>query len=94
MAITLSSHLENRRDQLFPILSAREIERLRRFGSEHTYGAGTALLSAGAPTPGLQIVLSGTSRVLPHEQNLRDQQIVEHSPGSLVVELSGLSGSS
>jgi thioredoxin reductase (NADPH) len=93
MAIPLPAHLQTRRDQVFPKLSEREVQRLQRFGSERTYAGGEALLSAGAPAPGLQVILSGTARVAPRDQDLRDQEIVEHSTGSLVGELTGLSGS-
>ncbi len=36
--------------------------------------------------------MSGTASVRPRDQELRDQEIVEHSTGSLVGELTGLSG--
>jgi thioredoxin reductase (NADPH) len=92
MAIPLPSHLQTRRDQVFPTLTEREIHRLQRFGSEQRYPAGAALVSAGAPAPGLQVILSGTARVVPHDQDLRDQEIVEHAAGSVVGELTALSG--
>jgi thioredoxin reductase (NADPH) len=92
MAISLPSHLETRRDQIFPRLNDRDIQRLRRFGSERSYAAGTTLLTAGTPVPGLQVILSGTARVLPRDQGHYGQEIVEHSTGSLVGELAGLSG--
>ena len=92
MAIPLPAHLQSRRDQVFPTLSAREIQRLQRFGSERRYAAGAQLLTAGAPSPGLQVILSGAARVVPHEHDLHDQEIVEHVTGSLVGELTGLSG--
>jgi len=92
MAAPLPSNLETRRDQVFPILTAAEIERLLRFGSVRSYAAGTALLKAGSPSPGLQVVLSGAARVQPHDEHLSDREIVEHHAGSIVGELSGLSG--
>ena len=92
MAAPLSSNLEARREQIFPTLDAAEIQRLGRFGPMRTYGAGTALVTAGLPSPGLQVILSGTARVQPHDEHLRDREIVEHRAGSLVGELTGLSG--
>src|SRR5215469_18700656 len=92
MAAPLPSNLETRRDQVFPTLTAAEIQRLQRFGSVRSYAAGTPLLKAGGPSPGLQVLLSGTARVQPHDEHLSDRELVEHRAGSLVGELSGLSG--
>jgi len=92
MAAPLPSNLATRRDQIFPILSAAEIQRLQRFGSVRSYAAGTLLLKAGSPSPGLQVILSGAARVQPHDEHLRDRELVEHGAGSLVGELTGLSG--
>lgn len=93
MAIVLPPHLQTRRDQMFPKLDERDIGRLQRFGSERSYAAGAALVIAGEPAPGLQVILSGTARVVPRELGAQGQAIVEHSTGSLVGELTGLSGS-
>jgi thioredoxin reductase (NADPH) len=92
MAATLSSNLETRREQIFPLLTAAESQRLQRFGLVRSYAARTALLSAGDSSPGLQVILSGTAKVQPHDEHLRDREIVEHRTGSLVGELNGLSG--
>jgi thioredoxin reductase (NADPH) len=92
MAAQLPSNLETRRDQIFPTLTAVEIQRLQRFGSVRTYPAGALLLKAGSPAPGLQVILAGTARVQPHDEPLGDREIVEHRAGSLVGELTGLSG--
>jgi thioredoxin reductase (NADPH) len=92
MAAPLPPNLETRRDQIFPTLTAAEIQRLQRFGSTRSYAAGTPLLIAGSPSPGLQVVLSGAARVQPHDEHLRDRELVEHRAGSLVGELTGLSG--
>ena len=92
MAAPLPSNLETRRDQIFPTLTAVEIQRLERFGSPRSYAAGEPLLQAGITAPGLQVILSGTARVQPHDQHLSYHEIVEHRTGSLVGELTGLSG--
>ncbi len=92
MAASLSSNLETRREQIFPTLTAGEIQRLQRFGSTRTCAAGTTFLRAGSPSPGLQVLLSGTARVQSPDEHLRDREIVEHRTGSLVGELAGLSG--
>ena len=92
MAVPLPSSLETRRDQIFPTLTAAEIQRLQRFGSNRSYAAGTPLLKAGSPSPGLQVVLSGAARVQSHDKHLSDRALVEHQAGSLVGELTTLSG--
>lgn len=88
----LPGNLETRRDQIFPVLTATDIKRLERFGSLQSYASGSALLQAGSPSPGLQVLLSGAARVQPHDEHLRNREIVEHRAGSLVGELTGLSG--
>jgi thioredoxin reductase (NADPH) len=92
MAVQLPPNLEARRDQIFPILTAAEIQRLGRFGSMRSYAAGSPLLQAGSASPGLQVVLLGTAKAQPHDKHLSYQAIVEHRVGSLVGELTGLSG--
>jgi hypothetical protein len=57
LAATLSSALEARREQIFPTLTTTQIHRLERFGSMRTYAAGSALLPAGRPAPGPQVII-------------------------------------
>src|SRR5215472_12792565 len=92
MPAPLPLNLETRRDQIFPTLTAAEIERLQRYGSVRSYAAGTPLLNAGSPSPGLLVILSGAARVQPHDDPLSDRELVSHSAGSLVGELTTLSG--
>ena len=92
MAASLSPNLETRREQVFPTLSPAEIQRLHRFGEVRAYAVGGMLVVAGTPPPGLQVILSGTAKVRPHDEYLRDRELVEHHTGSLVGELTGLSG--
>src|SRR5262249_11874033 len=53
------SIFETRRHQVFPILEAAEIERMRRFGTVRSYAAGDALVTTGEVGPGLTIILAG-----------------------------------
>jgi thioredoxin reductase (NADPH) len=92
MAAPESSILNARREQVFPNLTAVETQRLQRFGSVHTYPAGTSIVKAGTPSPGLHVILSGTARVHPHDEHLRDRVFRRYHGGSLVGELSSLSG--
>ena len=92
MEPNLPPSLAKRRDQIFPSLSEQEIARMQRFGSVHSYASGAAMVTAGVPAPGLQVMLSGSANVTPHDEHLRDRPVVDYGPGSLVGELTGLSG--
>jgi thioredoxin reductase (NADPH) len=83
---------QSRSDQMFPMLEAAEIGRLRRFGAARTYPAGTFLVRAGDEADGLHVILSGDVIIAPHEEHLRDQPIVIHSTGGFMGELAQLSG--
>ena len=68
------------------------MERLQRFGSLLSYPAGTVLVKTGSPSPGLQVIHSGTVRVRSHDKDLGGREILEHRAGSVVGELTSLSG--
>src|SRR5215468_9243862 len=82
--------LTTRRDQAFPVLSAADIERLKRFGSPRRYAKGDLVSRAGEPAEGLFVILSGEVSMSAHEEHGR--AIVTHSAGSFVGELAQLSG--
>ena len=92
MATPKKSILETRRDQIFPILEPSEIERVRRFGSVRSYGAGAVLAEAGKALEGLTIILVGTVRVTRRTSSGDGDLIVAHGPGSFLGELAQLSG--
>jgi len=92
MATPKKSILETRRDQIFPILEPSEIERVRRFGSVRSYGAGAVLTEAGKALEGLTIILVGTVRVTRRTSSGDGDLIVAHGPGSFLGELAQLSG--
>lgn len=85
-----SSILVTRRDQMFPVLTQAEIDRLRRFGEVHRFAEGEMLARAGEQAPGLQIVLAGEVSVAPRGHH--DRAIVRHTAGSFMGELAQLSG--
>ena len=89
-AIALPTVFETRRDQVFPILDAAEIARIRRFGETRSYGAGDMVVRAGQPTDGLMVVLQGHLRVTEHDKP--DALIAIHEPGGIHGELAQLSG--
>ena len=89
MAIT-SPTMEARRSQMFPVLGDADIARLRRFGEERHFPAGTRVVQAGERSPGLVFILAGRLEV---SQNsvLGREVIIEHGPGNYLGELAQLS---
>ncbi|QCP53025.1 cyclic nucleotide-binding domain-containing protein [Trinickia violacea] len=51
-----------RYDQMFPVLTESEIERVIRFGASCRYAAGEMLYRAGGASPGMFVLLSGMIR--------------------------------
>src|SRR5256885_6951414 len=51
--------LASRFQQMFPVLSAAEIDRVRRFGDLRRFRPGEVLSQAGKPGPGMYVILSG-----------------------------------
>jgi thioredoxin reductase (NADPH) len=84
--------MDTRHDQMFPILAAAEIERLRRFGVAKSFGASEALVRAGEVGHGLAVVLSGNVKITQHKETVRGEAIVTHGPGAFMGELAQLSG--
>jgi thioredoxin reductase (NADPH) len=92
MSVPTRSIIDTRRDQMFPIMEPAEIERMRRFGEAHSYGAGEALAKVGKVGSGLMIILAGKVDVMQHNESGRRDLIVTHDPGSFMGELAQLSG--
>ncbi len=82
--------MANRRDQMFPILTAAEIERVRRFGTVRAFAEGEVLARIGDTGRGLAIILSGALDVTRHEG--AHELIVTHGPGGFMGELAQLAG--
>jgi len=51
--------LASRFQQMFPVLSAAEIDRVRHFGDLRRFRPGEVLFQAGKPGPGMYVILSG-----------------------------------
>src|SRR2546422_11747154 len=51
--------LESRFQQMFPVLSPAEIDRVRHFGEVRRFRPGEVLFQAGKPGPGMYVILSG-----------------------------------
>jgi len=84
--------IETRHDQMFPVLDAAEIERVRRFGKVRSFAAGEALVKVGDVGHGLDIILSGEVEVILRGQGGPSTLIVNHEPGEFMGELAQLAG--
>lgn len=88
MADPAASVRDTRAHQMFPILSAAQIDRLARFGEIRRYSAGDYPVRVGEAGHGLYVVLAGAIEVRRHEADA----IVVHRPGNFMGELAQLSG--
>lgn len=87
-----ASIIETRRHQMFPALSAAEIERIRRFGSVRHYARGECLFRAGEPGPGMFVVLEGLVAITQRDGLGRVVPIQNQGPGQFLAEIAQLSG--
>lgn len=84
--------LLSRRHQAFPRLSDNDIARMQRFGALQAYPAGTRIVSAGEPGPGLFVVVKGLVAVFQRDGMGDQTPIVEHGPGNFSGELATMTG--
>jgi thioredoxin reductase (NADPH) len=85
------SIIETRHGQMFPILDAAEIERVRRFGSVRPFATGDAVERAGHIGYGLIIILAGHIEAI-QDVSGRQTSIVTQGPGAFLGELAQLAG--
>jgi thioredoxin reductase (NADPH) len=88
----LPRSLASRADQMFPQLTAAEIDRLRRFGEVRTWQPDEMLFEAGKPGQGMFVVLSGHVAVSRKNTLAANTPIVEHGAGQFMAEVGALSG--
>src|SRR5215475_3529564 len=88
----MASVFETRRHQMFPVLDAVEIERVRRFGKTRAYGAGEAMANVGQTSLGLTVVLSGHVEVSRRDHAGHLTPIVTYGHGGFMGELAQLAG--
>ena len=86
------SIIEQRGEQMLPVLDTLEIERVRRFGECRSFAKGAALLTIGQVGPGLMVILSGRVDVSHVDKTGQRLSIVGHGPGEFVGELAQLAG--
>ncbi len=83
--------IDTRREQMFPKLEPREIDRLRRFGQVRRYRPGEALFVTGEVAPGMLVLIKGSVRVIRRDALGHSAPIVEQGPGEFVAEVGQLS---
>jgi thioredoxin reductase (NADPH) len=86
------STIDSRDEQMFPKLTPREIDRLRRFGEVRRYAAGNALFVTGDIAPGMYVLIEGSVRVTRRDPLGHSAPIVEQGPREFVAEVGQLSG--
>src|SRR5258707_12486697 len=77
---------------MFPVLTAEEVGRMRRFGDVRRYADGERLFETGKPGPGMFVVLSGSVRVTRHDGLGHEAPLIEHGVGEFAGEVGQLSG--
>jgi thioredoxin reductase (NADPH) len=96
--------LTSRFDQMFPVLSPAEVERVRHFGEVRRFEPGQLMCQVGKPSPGMYVLLSGRAAVIGHDGLGRSMPAAEIAqliggtieeleivPGEIVAELGQLS---
>ena len=98
--------LASRFQQMFPVLSQTEIDRVRRFGEVRRFIAGEFLFQAGEAVPGMYVILSGRIAIVPRDGLGRVvpvaafaqligapvEDMTEVVPGEVIAEIGQLSG--
>src|SRR5262249_21680485 len=92
MSVPTQSIIESRRNQIFPVLETADIERMRRFGTLRSFGAGEVLASAGQVADGLTIILAGKVEIGRHNKLADHEPIAIAGPGQFIGELAQLAG--
>jgi thioredoxin reductase (NADPH) len=103
---TSNSALGSRYQQMFPVLSPAEIDRVRRFGEIRRFADGEFLLRAGETVPGMHVILSGRVAIVPrdglghvtpvdafaHMIGAPVEEMKEVVPGEVIADVGQLSG--
>jgi thioredoxin reductase (NADPH) len=85
------SALYPRHDQMFPVLTPGDIERLRRFGVPQRFHDGELLCETGKPGPGMFVIFSGHVAITQRDGLRHVTPVVEHGPGNFLGEVGQLS---
>src|SRR6478752_3796287 len=84
--------LDTRSEQMFPTLTADEIDRIRRFGEVHAYAAGAPVAHTGQTDLGIGVILSGEVEITQGGEAVARSHVVTHRSGGFMGELAQLSG--
>src|SRR6476619_5758109 len=98
--------LASRFQQMFPVLSLTEIDRVRRFGDVRRFAAGELLFQAGEAVSGMYVILSGRVAIEPRDGlgqavpvaafaqliGAPVDEMTEVVPGEVMAEIGQLSG--
>ena len=84
--------LATRGHQIFPVLSADDIKRLRRFGTCRTWPDGATVFRACVDSPGMVVVLSGRLSCSRTDALGNRVEVIEYGPGQFSGEVAQLSG--
>jgi thioredoxin reductase (NADPH) len=91
MSFTPSTVLERRREQMFPLLTPRQVENARRFGGQkQTFAPGHAAIAFGQVDAPALLVLDGYLEVRRRDAAGNTDLIVRHGSGNVAGELSQL----
>jgi thioredoxin reductase (NADPH) len=92
MADDVTSDVERRRHQIFPVLTEAEIARISRFGTVQRFARGTRLFTAGDRSPGMFVVLQGVIAMSQRDGLGNVVPIVRAGPGEFTGEVAQLAG--
>ena len=81
-----------RLEQTFPVLTASEIARMRRFGEVRHYKDGETLFKTGKPGPGMFVILSGHVAITQRDGLGHITPVIDQGPGQFLAEIGQLSG--
>jgi thioredoxin reductase (NADPH) len=88
---TLSDPFEQRREQMFPVLSAEQIGRVRRYGRPRALRRGEILFDQGSERVPFYVITAGALEIVrPSEGG--EESIVVHHPGQFTGETTVLAG--
>jgi thioredoxin reductase (NADPH) len=91
MGHTLTDPYEQRREQMFPVLSAEQIGRVSRYGSRRPLRRGEILFEQGADHVPFFVITAGALEIV-RPVDGREDPIVVHSPGQFTGETTLLAG--
>ncbi|MGF6571553.1 thioredoxin reductase (NADPH) [Paraburkholderia fungorum] len=86
------SSLEYRQHQMFPRLSAAEIQSVRRFARPMSFNEGELIFETGRVAIGLFVLLRGRVRIYSRDSFGRSTLVTEHEDGHFMAEMAQLSG--